>query len=69
MSFLRSTAKEASALKRVEAGQKLLVPEAMKMETAVAAPAAGIVVQLNCAAGALVSPGQHLLMPRYEAGV
>jgi urea carboxylase len=54
---------------RVEAGQKLLVLEAMKMEIAVAAPAAGIVVQLNCAAGALVSPGQHLLMLRHEVGV
>ncbi len=53
---------------RVEAGQKLLVLEAMKMEIAVAAPAAGIVVQLNCAAGALVSPGQHLLMLRHEVG-
>jgi urea carboxylase len=54
---------------RVEAGQKLLVLEAMKMEIAVAAPAAGIVVQLNCAAGALVSPGQHLVMLRHEVGV
>ncbi|HEV3330234.1 MAG TPA: urea carboxylase [Bryobacteraceae bacterium] len=52
---------------RVEAGQKLLVLEAMKMEIAVAAPAAGTVVQLNCAAGVLVSPGQQLLMLRHEA--
>src|SRR5205823_9876873 len=44
---------------RVEAGQKLLVLEAMKMEIAVVAPAAGIVERLNCGLGALVSAGQR----------
>jgi urea carboxylase len=49
---------------RVEAGQKLIVLEAMKMEIAVAAPAAGVVEGLNCAPGALVSAGQHLVTLR-----
>jgi urea carboxylase len=49
---------------RVEAGQKLIVLEAMKMEIAVAAPAAGTVELLNCAPGALVSAGQRLVTLR-----
>ena len=52
---------------RVEAGQKLIVLEAMKTEIAVAAPSAGIVERLNCAAGALVWAGQTLLLLRAEA--
>ena len=51
---------------RVEAGQKLIVLEAMKMEIAVSAPAAGIIEKLNCVKGALVSAGQHLLTLRQE---
>jgi urea carboxylase len=51
---------------RVEAGQKLLVLEAMKMEIAVAAPSAGVVEMLNCAPGALVSAGQRLVTLRKE---
>ena len=51
---------------RVEAGQKLIVLEAMKTEIAVAAPNAGIVERLNCAAGAMVWAGQTLLMLRAE---
>jgi urea carboxylase len=51
---------------RVEAGQKLVILEAMKMEIAVSAPRAGVVEKLNCAPGALVSAGQHLLMMRHE---
>jgi len=47
---------------RVEAGQKLLVLEAMKTEIAVTAPKAGIVHSLACAAGALVWAGQTLLL-------
>ena len=47
---------------RVEAGQKLLVLEAMKTEIAVTAPKAGIVHSLACAAGALVWAGQILLL-------
>ena len=51
---------------RVEAGQKLMVLEAMKMEIAVAAPSAGTVEMLNCAVGALVSAGQRLVTLRNE---
>jgi urea carboxylase len=51
---------------RVAAGQKLIVLEAMKMEIAVAAPSAGTVEMLNCAAGALVSAGQRLVTLRNE---
>jgi urea carboxylase len=51
---------------RVEAGQKLIVLEAMKMEIAVAAPSAGTVEVLNCAPGALVSAGQRLVTLRQE---
>jgi urea carboxylase len=47
---------------RVEAGQKLMVLEAMKTEIAVTAPKAGIVHSLPCAAGALVWAGQILLL-------
>jgi urea carboxylase len=51
-----------SAGQRVEAGQKLMVLEAMKTEIAVTAPKAGIVHSLACAAGALVWAGQTLLL-------
>jgi urea carboxylase len=44
----------------VEAGQTLIVLEAMKMEIAVVAPSAGVVESLNCAPGALVTAGQQL---------
>ena len=47
---------------RVEAGQRLMVLEAMKTEIAVTAPKAGIVHSLACAAGALVWAGQTLLL-------
>jgi len=50
----------------VEAGQKLIVLEAMKMEIAVSAPSAGTIETLNCAQGALVSAGQHLITLRQE---
>jgi urea carboxylase len=53
---------------RVEAGQKLLVLEAMKTEIAVVAPSAGTVEKLHCAPGSLVSSGQVLLAFRPEAG-
>ena len=49
---------------RVKAGQKLIVLEAMKMEIAIAAPFAGIVEMLNCAAGTLVLAGQRLVTLR-----
>jgi urea carboxylase len=51
---------------RVEAGQKLIVLEAMKMEIAVSAPSAGTIEKLNCTKGALVSAGQHLITLRQE---
>jgi urea carboxylase len=51
---------------RVQAGQKLIVLEAMKTEIAVTAPRAGIIESLACAAGALVWAGQILLLLRGE---
>jgi len=51
---------------RVEAGQKLMILEAMKTEIAVTAPKSGIVERLMCAAGALVWAGQTLLLLRGE---
>ena len=51
---------------RVEAGHRLIVLEAMKMEIAVTAPVAGIVETLNCAPGMLVSAGQTLAAIRKE---
>ncbi|MEO8368719.1 MAG: 5-oxoprolinase/urea amidolyase family protein, partial [Candidatus Solibacter sp.] len=52
---------------KVQAGQKLMVLEAMKMEIAVSAPGAGTVEMLNCAPGAMVSAGQRLVTLRQEA--
>jgi urea carboxylase len=51
---------------RVQAGQRLMVLEAMKMEIAVSAPSAGTVEMLNCAPGALVNAGQRLVTLRQE---
>jgi len=47
----------------VEAGQKLIVLEAMKTEIAIAAPHAGIIEKLTCAAGAMVWAGQLPVLP------
>jgi len=44
---------------RVEAGQRLLVLEAMKTEIAVVAPSAGTVEKLHCAPGSLVSSDRY----------
>jgi urea carboxylase len=52
---------------RVEAGQRLVVVESMKMEIAVAAPQAGTVVDILCAQGAQVAAGQNLLFLKPEA--
>jgi urea carboxylase len=52
---------------RVEAGQRLIVLEAMKMEIAVAAPFAAVIERLHCAPGSLVSAGQNLVTLRGEA--
>jgi urea carboxylase len=51
---------------RVEAGQKLMVLEAMKMEILVAAPHAGLVVNILSKPGAVVSAGQNLVWMRPE---
>jgi urea carboxylase len=52
---------------RVAAGDRLVVIETMKMETAVLAPAAGVVVAVCCTPGALVRPGQALVGLRTDA--
>jgi urea carboxylase len=54
---------------RVDAGQRLIVLESMKMEIAVVAPSAGIVETMNCSTGAIVTAGQILLALRAEASV
>jgi urea carboxylase len=52
---------------RVQAGQRLVILEAMKMEIAVAAPRAGTIERLACVPGALVTAGQHLVILRQES--
>jgi urea carboxylase len=52
---------------RVQAGDRLVVLEAMKMEIAVAAPFAAVIEKLNCAPGSLVTAGQNLVTIRQEA--
>jgi urea carboxylase len=52
---------------RVQAGQRLVILEAMKMEIAVAAPRAGTIERLACAPGAFVTAGQHLVILRQES--
>jgi len=49
---------------RLTAGDRVLVLEAMKMEVAVTAPTNGEVLELRCAPGALVQPGQILAVLR-----
>lgn len=46
---------------RVEAGQTLIIVEAMKMELAITAPQAGVVKRIGCQPGRPVSPGDTLL--------
>lgn len=46
---------------RVEAGQTLVLLEAMKMELPLQAPHAGIVTAVACAPGDLVPPGEPLV--------
>jgi len=46
--------------RRVEAGQQVVILEAMKMEIAVTAPVAGVVRQVHCGPGAMVEAGQKL---------
>lgn len=45
----------------VEAGQTLIIVEAMKMELAISAPQAGVVKRIGCQPGRPVSPGDVLL--------
>lgn len=47
---------------RVEAGQALLILEAMKMQNEIAAPAAGKVARIHVAQGQAVSSGEKLVM-------
>jgi urea carboxylase len=54
---------------RVDAGQKLIVLESMKMEIVVAAPSSGVIEKVNCDKGALVLAGQVLVALRVEAGI
>jgi urea carboxylase len=49
---------------RLSAGDRVLVLEAMKMEVAVTAPSDGEIVELRCAPGAIVQPGQVLAVLR-----
>jgi urea carboxylase len=51
---------------KVEAGQRVFVLEAMKMEIAVHAARAGEVVEILCHAGSLVNSGQALMIYRPE---
>ena len=49
---------------RVEAGDELLVVEAMKMEIPIAAEVAGEIVELRCERGRMISAGETLLVLR-----
>src|SRR5262249_35034732 len=51
---------------RVTKGQRLVIREEMKMEVAVAAPAAGVIEALDCSAGSIVQSGQRLLYLRVD---
>ncbi|HEX2293955.1 MAG TPA: acetyl-CoA carboxylase biotin carboxyl carrier protein subunit, partial [Actinomycetota bacterium] len=46
---------------RVEAGQTLVVLEAMKMENAIAATAAGVVAEVNAEVGKTAGAGEVLV--------
>ncbi|ATN35910.1 3-methylcrotonyl-CoA carboxylase [Rhizobium sp. ACO-34A] len=52
----------------VEAGEALVIMEAMKMEHTIRAPAAGRIAMLNCAEGAMVEAGTVLVDFEAEAG-
>jgi urea carboxylase len=49
---------------RTGAGEKMVILEAMKMEVAVMSPVSGEIIEIRCAAGALVQPGQILAVVR-----
>ena len=52
---------------RVEAGQRILVLEAMKMEVEITAHTEGVVELVHCAKGAMVTAGQNLATVRVDA--
>ncbi|HET9267943.1 MAG TPA: urea carboxylase [Vicinamibacterales bacterium] len=52
---------------RVEAGQRILVLEAMKMEVEITAHTEGVVEVVHCAKGAMVTAGQNLATVRVDA--
>ncbi len=52
---------DVTAGQRVEAGAVLMVVEAMKMEHAIRAPAAGTVTEVRAEPGEMVSPGTALV--------
>jgi urea carboxylase len=51
---------------RVEAGQKLIVLDAMKIELTIGAPAAGVIEEVLCKSGQMVSAGQQLVILRLD---
>ena len=51
---------------RVEAGQRILVLEAMKMEVEITAHTEGVVEVVHCAKGAMVTAGQNLATVRVD---
>jgi urea carboxylase len=51
---------------RVEAGERVVILEAMKMEVAITSPVRGEVVEVRCAPGAIVHAGQVLAVIRSE---
>ncbi len=55
---------EAGAGQEIQAGDRMLILEAMKMEIAVNTPQSGKVVSVFCQPGSLVSAGQTLLVYR-----
>ncbi len=50
----------------VEAGQKLIVLDAMKTELSIGAPAAGVIGKILCQSGQMVSAGQQLVILRLD---
>ncbi len=52
---------------RIEAGQALVVMEAMKMEVPVLAESAGVVVEVLCGEGSSVAAGEPLIVVRADA--
>ena len=51
----------------VAEGDKLVIVESMKMETAIVAPCAGKVTRVLCSKGKSVDPGQMLVVMEEES--